>query len=114
MPTSTRIAIPAAAARARRRPETRRVTNGATAMRAAPKSSAPIAAHASTGASVPPSMVGATLYANEPAPIAKNPAASSRSIARPSTRKRIAARMATIVATTATPVSSATRPSGSA
>ena len=46
--------------------------------------------------------------------MAKNPAASSRSSARPSTRNRIAASTATIEAMTATEVSSAMRAFGSA
>ena len=93
-----------------------RVTNGATAISAAPNRLAPTAAHVSTEPSPfsSPDRTGATANANVPAPVAKNPAASSRSIARPSTRNRVAASTATIVAVIATEVSSAMRAFGSA
>ena len=91
-------------------------TNGATAMSAAPNRLAPSAAHVSTEPSPAscPERTGATANAKVPMPVAKNPAASSRSIARPSTRNRVAASTATIEAVMATDVSSAMRAFGSA
>ena len=93
-----------------------RETNGATAMSAAPNRLAPTAAHVSIEPSPAssPESTGATANANVPTPVAKNPAASSRSIARPSTRNRVAASTATIEAVIATEVSSAMRAFGSA
>ena len=61
-----------------------------------------------------PERTGATANAKVPMPVAKNPAASSRSIARPSTRNRVAVSTATIEAVMATDVSSAMRAFGSA
>ena len=91
-------------------------TNGATAISAAPNRLAPSAAHVSTEPSPAssPERTGATANAKVPTPVAKNPAASSRSIARPSTRNRVAASTATIEAVMATDVSSAMRAFGSA